>query len=320
MTKTCYVLGSMPAYLHPITIFGPTASGKTALAIALARALDGVVINADSLQVYEHLPTLTARPSAEEEAQAPHRLYGFLPAQEKMDVARWLGLAKAAMAEAQAYGKVPIFCGGTGFYLKALSEGLSPMPQVSVTAAEARLAEVGLEAFESEVFAADPALQGAFEAGDAQRLIRAWSIYQETGRALSDWQREPKQGGIGPVRAFALTPDRAALYGRIDQRFAAMMAGGVVGEVSASPLVEDPNLPIAQAIGAREILALLAGEISEAEVIAAASQQTRNYAKRQMTWVRNQALAAIKLPYKAINEQEIGDLAEIILAYLSQNP
>ena len=253
----------MSAYPLPITIFGPTASGKTALAILLAQALNGVIINADSLQVYADLPILTARPTAGEAAQAPHRLFGFLPADDKMDVARWLGLAQATAAEVQAAGQVPIFCGGTGFYLKALSQGLSPIPQVgagTTKAARARLAEIGLAAFEAEVFAADPALRGTFEDGDAQRLIRAWSVAQATGRALSSWQSAPKQGGIGAVRAFALMPDRAALYNRIDARFAAMMGQGAAQEVAASPLMDNPTLPLSQAIGVKEILAHCAGK------------------------------------------------------------
>ena len=310
----------MSRYIPPLTLFGPTASGKTALAIKLVQALDGVIINADALQVYEDLPILTARPTSAEAAAAPHRLFGFLPAHAKMNVARWLALARAAGEEAQARGKVPIFCGGTGFYLKALSEGLSPVPRVQTHGAEVRLAEIGLAAFEAEVFAIDPQLRGTFEVGDRQRLIRAWSVQQETGRTLSSWQANPKQGGLGRVRAFALLPNRAALYERIDQRFLAMMAEGAIEEVQASPLFPEPDLPLSQALGAKEILAHLHGEMSIKQVVAAASQQTRNYAKRQMTWVRNQATSAIKLPFKAINEQEIENINEIILAYLSQKP
>lgn len=301
----------------PLAIFGPTASGKTALAIRLAQRLDGVIINADSLQVYQDLPTLTARPSAEEEAQAPHRLFGFLSPDDKMDVGRWMRLARATAEEVRAGGKLPIFCGGTGFYLKALEEGLAPIPHADAKEAEARCERLGLEAFESEVFITDPALRGVFEAGDRQRLVRAWAVHRATGKPLSYWQAQPNRGGLGALRTFALMPDRTALYDRINQRFAAMMAQGAVAEVEAlAAQVDLATLPIAQAIGTREILAMLSGNMTEAEAEAQASQATRNYAKRQMTWVRNQAINAIKLPYNSINAQQISDIAELIIAFI----
>lgn len=311
----------------PLALFGPTASGKTALAIELAERLDGVIINADSLQVYKACPTLTARPDAQEMAAADHRLYGFLLETEKMDVARWLKLATAEAGRVQAEGKLPIFCGGTGFYLKALEEGLSAIPKVPercLREAEARLESLGLEAFEQEVFAADPDLRSQFETGDRQRLLRAWSVWQGTGQRLSHWQAQPKQGGIGRLRSFALLPDREALYARIDRRFAAMLELGAEAEVAeVAALAKDQwldpeDLPLAQALGFKELLAVQEGSMTFDQAQDRASQVSRNYAKRQLTWARNQSINAIKSPYKSISKQQIKNLCDLIIAFMSQ--
>lgn len=244
-----------------------------------------------------------------------------------MDVARWLRLAKAEALQVQSEGKLPIFCGGTGFYLRALAEGLSAIPAIDPSvqaAAEQRLARVGLAEFEREVLDADPHLRGQFEAGDRQRLLRAWSVWQGTGRVLSAWQGDPKQGGLGALCAFSLRPDRTALYQRIDQRFVRMLQSGARKEVRAAAKQAqecgmDPTaLPLAQALGFKELLAVERGEISESAAQGRASQVSRNYAKRQLTWVRNQTQSAIKLPYKAINEQEIENLCDLIIAFMSQ--
>jgi len=316
-----------PGSLSPLALFGPTASGKTALAIALAQRLGGVIINADSLQVYEACPTLTARPDGEEMAAADHRLYGFLPETEKMNVARWLNLAKIEAQRVRDDGKLPIFCGGTGFYLKALEEGLSAIPAVEpdiLIAADARLEALGPEAFEQEVFAADPDLQPQFEAKDRQRLLRAWSVWQGTGRPLSYWQAQPKQGGVGRLRSFVLLPDRQALYRRINQRFATMLgqgAGEEVAEVAARTREQGLyplELPLAQALGFKELLATQEAGIALAQAQDRASQVSRNYAKRQLTWARNQSLNAIKLPYNQISKQQIKNLCDLIIAFMSQ--
>ncbi len=322
----------MSKLLLPLALFGPTASGKTALAIELAQRLDGVIINADSLQVYAACPTLTARPDAGEMAAADHRLYGFLPETEKMDVARWLTLAKAEAARVQAEGKLPIFCGGTGFYLKALEEGLSAIPPIAtetLEAAEHRLDALGLKAFEQEVLTADPNLSVQFEVGDRQRLLRAWSVWQGTGQPLSHWHAQPKQGGVGRLRSFALLPDRTALYDRIDQRFAAMLNLGAEAEVAAVAAraqargLDPYGLPLAQALGFKELLAVQDGQMSLPEAQERASQVSRNYAKRQLTWARNQmarnqSQGVIKLPYRSISKQQIKNLCDLIIAFMSQ--
>jgi len=188
--------------------------------------------------------------------------------------------------------------------------------------AEARLSDLGLDAFEQEVRTADPGLAEQFEAGDRQRLLRAWSVWHSTGRALSAWQAEPKQGGLGAVQTFALLPDREALYDRINHRFAVMMEAGAMREVAqvaaqAEARGHDPlDLPLAQALGFGDLLAVQRGELSEAE--AQARQATRNYAKRQLTWVRNQSVSAIKLPYDVVNRQEIERLSNLIVAFVSK--
>ena len=311
----------------PLALFGPTASGKTALAIALARRLDGVIINADALQVYQACPSLTARPHVNDMAAADHRLYGFLAESQKMDAARWLALARAEARQIQEEGKLPIFCGGTGFYLKALEEGLCEIPPIAAGIAQkatARLQQLGLDAFEQEVFAADPGLCARFEARDRQRLLRAWSVWQETGKPLSHWYAQPKRGGLGRLLHFALLPDRTALYERINQRFADLLALGAmaeVAEVAARARSKGTNpcdLPLAQALGFRDILAAQDGAISLAQAQSRAQQASRNYAKRQLTWARNQSHNAIKLPFNAINAQQTKNLRDLILAFMSQ--
>ena len=259
--------------------------------------------------------------------QGDHRLYGFLPETQKMDVAHWLSLAKAEAQRVQEQGKRPIFCGGTGFYLKALEEGLSPIPAVDRAVekqAEARLADLGLAAFEAEVFDADPDLRGQFAARDRQRLLRAWSLWQGTGQGLSTWQARPKRGGLGALQNFTLLPDRQALYARIDQRFARMLHAGAAGEVRAvidraRVQGRDPgSLPLAQALGFKELMAVERGACSDSVAQGEACKASRNYAKRQLTWGRNQRQSAIKLPYKPVNEQEIEKISDIIVAFMSQ--
>jgi tRNA dimethylallyltransferase len=274
----------------PILICGPTASGKSGLALALAERLGGVVINADALQVYRDWRVLTARPSSAEAARAPHRLYGMLGLAEPYSVGLWLRDAAAAMAEAEAAGLRPIVVGGTGLYFKALTEGLAEIPPPSPAvraAAEARLAALGREGLAREIAARDPATAAAIDLANPARLLRAWEALEQTGEGLAAlWARTPPP--LVPAGArLLLTPPRAALYARCDARFDAMLAGGALDEARAvaamAPPAEAPGL---KALGARELIAHVEGRMTFEAAAAAAKQATRNYAKRQLTWAR----------------------------------
>lgn len=281
--------GARPASPRPaIIVAGPTASGKSALALAIARAFDGVVINADSMQVYRELRILTARPGEAELALAPHRLYGVLSAAERCSAGRWRQMAEAVAAETD---RLPVFAGGTGLYLRALTEGLSEIPPVpGEIAAEgaAKLSALGPAGLHAELAALDPIMAGRLAPGDSQRIYRAWTIRQATGRSLAEWQATPPSGGW-PCLTLVLVPPREALYAACDARFAHMMEQGAMEEVRALlALGLDPTLPAMRAMGVRELAGVIAGRTNLAAAIAAAQQTTRRYAKRQMTWIRHQ--------------------------------
>lgn len=278
----------------PVAIlYGPTASGKSELAIRLAEQLGGVVINADSLQVYRELEILTARPSAEATARAPHRLYGVLPANEPSSAAWWREQALGEILDAQRAGLVPILAGGTGLYIKALMEGLSPLPGTDRDA-RARATElyekIGGEAFRADLAKRDVAAAARLAAGDRQRLIRAWEVVESTGVPLSEWQGRPRDAGHDlEFRLIGLNPPRAELYGRIDRRFSEMLERGALEEARAfEALGLPPSLPANKALGLPELRRHLRGEIGLDEAAVLASQATRNYAKRQATWFRHQ--------------------------------
>ena len=279
-----------------IVVAGPTASGKSALALDLAQALGGTVINADSMQVYRELRILTARPSPAEEAAAPHRLYGVLPAAEVCSAARWRDLALAEIAEADRASRLPILAGGTGLYLRALRHGLSAVPEIpEAVRAETRkrFAAVGNAAFYAELSARDPVMGARLKPGDRQRLMRAAEVLAATGRSLADWHREPGGGAEARGLAFytiALLPARAQLRDRIEARFAAMVDAGAVEEARAlAALGLSPELPAMKAHGVPELMRYLAGDISLEEASRQATSATRQYAKRQVTWLRHQS-------------------------------
>jgi len=286
----------MSAEAPPIlTVAGPTASGKSALALALAERLGGTVINADALQVYRDLRILTARPTAADEARAPHRLYGQLDAAEACSAGRWLGLAKAAIAEAEASGRTPILCGGTGLYLKALEQGLArvpPLPAEARTAAAADLARLGATGLHAALAARDPAGAAALVPQDRQRLLRAWAVLQTTGRPLSHWQAAGGEGGRR-LRWVVLLPPRELLRAAVAERWQAMLRAGALAEVSR--LLErglDPALPAMKAVGVRELGEVLAGRLDLAAAGERAVAATRQYLKRQTSWLRTQVLAS----------------------------
>jgi tRNA dimethylallyltransferase len=276
-----------------IIIAGPTASGKSGLAVAVARAFNGTVINADSMQVYAGLRVLTAGPSAEDEAQIPHRLYGCLPPSAACSAARWRDLAAAAMAEAWDNNRLPVVVGGTGLYLRTLMDGLSPLPDIDEAVryeARALLAELGNAAFHACLADRDPVMAARLERGDSQRLVRAWEVLQATGRSLADWQAQAPEGAVAarycPV---IVLPPRPVLYAACDGRFRRMVKDGALDEVRALMAQSlDPALPATRALGVAELAAFVREEITLDAAIDRATQATRNYAKRQITWFRHQ--------------------------------
>ena len=299
-----------------IVVAGPTGSGKSALASAIAREFAGVVINADSMQVYRELRILTARPGDAELAQAPHLLYGVLPASERCSAGRWRGMAEAAAAEAG--DRLPVFAGGTGLYLRALTLGLSEIPAVPAAIAEAGkalLAERGPSGLHAELAHFDPVMAGRLAPSDSQRLYRAWTVYQATGRSLAEWQAAPPTGGW-PSLVFALTPPRPALYAACDARFERMMEQGAMEEAASFlALGLDPSLPAMRAVGLRELGEVMAGRQDLPSAVAAAQQATRRYAKRQMTWIRHQVPEA-KLIEAQFSERILPEIFNIIRRFL----
>jgi len=296
-----------------IVIAGPTASGKSRAALDIAEAFDGAVINADAMQVYRELRVLTARPGLDEICRVPHYLYGVLPASEVCSAGRWLDMAAAAIAEVRAMGRLPVVVGGTGLYLRALMEGLSPIPEIpEAIRAEARRlhGELGGEAFRARLAEVDPEAAARLPAGDSQRLIRAYEVAIGTGRTLADWQAEGLTGPAVPGRfgSIVLVPPRDALYAAIDARFMAMLERGALDEARAlSALGLDPDLPAMKAVGVRELTAVLRGETDLVRAAEAARRATRQYAKRQLTWLRHQLAGSmvVSAQYSESCRQEI---------------
>ena len=277
-----------------ILVAGPTASGKSALALALAERLDGVIVNADSMQVYRDLHIITARPSAADEQRAPHRLYGHVDAAVNYSVGGWCQDAGAALAEASREGRVPILVGGTGLYFKALTQGLSevpPTPPEVRAMVRARLDAAGAAVLHAELARRDPAVAARLRPGDSMRIARALEVLEATGRSLAGWHRDGMPAILDPghaVKVF-LDADRAELYRRIDARFDAMLAAGALEEVRALAARNlDPLLPAMKAHGVPWLRRHLAGEITLAEAAEHGKQDTRRYTKRQRTWFRNQ--------------------------------
>ncbi len=285
-----------------VLVGGPTASGKSALALALAETFDGVVINADSMQVYRELRVLSARPGADATARVPHRLYGVLSAAERCSAGRWRDLARAEIARAGAAGKLPVLAGGSGLYFRALLKGLAPVPPIP-PALRARVralhAELGGPAFHAALAARDPEMAVRLAPGNTQRLLRAYEVIEATGRPLRAWQRaQPTDDAFaGRVVAVLLEPPREALYAVCNSRVEAMVAAGALDEVAAlNALGLDPALPAMKAVGVREFGRHLAGAAPLDEAIRSAQQATRRYAKRQLTWFRHQMSATLTLP------------------------
>jgi len=278
----------------PVLIAGPTASGKSAQALNLAEKIGGIVINTDSMQVYADLRVLTARPTADEEARMPHRLYGHVDAAVNYSAGSYVLDAAAALAEARAQERVPIFVGGTGLYFKALTRGLSAVPPISAEvrdAVRARLEQNGVEALHAELAQRDPVSAARLKPRDRTRIARALEVVEATGRALADWHSEgqPPLLAPGQFHALFLAPEREALYARIDARFEGMLKAGALDEVARLAARQlDPLLPAMKAHGVPALMKYLKGEITLEEAAEIGRADTRHYAKRQFTWFRHQ--------------------------------
>ena len=277
--------------MPPLTVIaGPTASGKSALALALAERDGGVVINADSAQIYRDLPILSAGPDDAEKSRAEHRLYGVRDGALPCSAADWADLAKGEIRLAHEQGKLPILVGGTGLYLRTLLDGIAPVPPIDPVIRR-RVRSSGAVDNQAELRRADPEAAERIRPTDRTRIARALEVVLSTGRTLKDWQAE-RHGGIASqvsLRPLILLPPRDWLYARCDARFAVMVEQGAIAEVERLLARElDLNLPVMRAIGVREIAALLGGETSREAMIAVGQQATRRYAKRQYTWFAHQ--------------------------------
>jgi tRNA dimethylallyltransferase len=313
--------GGAAAHKNKVAVIlaGPTASGKSALALALARRLGGTIINADAMQCYRELRLITARPTPEDEILAPHRLYGVRAAAEPANAAWWREAALAEMEQAE----LPILCGGTGMYFSALVNGIANIPDPGEAArAEARklLAELGPEALHAKL---DPETAAKLKPGDSQRIARAYEVLLATDKGLAWWQAQPVERLTGwDLRMILLDPPRAALRQAIETRFEAMLAAGALAEVEAFlALGLDPALPLMRAHGVPELGAYLRGECSLTDATARAVLATHQYTKRQMTWFRHQKLVdspAMQIIQSRIadstqlSESFVGDLANFI--------
>jgi len=286
-----------PRDLHPpaLIVAGPTASGKSALALAIARRIGGTIVNADSMQVYRELRVLTARPSPVDEALAPHVLYGIRPAAEAGNAAWWRNEALAAMQAARDAGKIPILAGGTGMYFAALTQGIADVPDPGSDARdEARrlLVELGSEALHAGLAKVDPATAARIRPNDSQRIARAWEVWRGTGMGLAAWQRRTL--APAPWRFFAihLDPPREQLRAAIAIRFAAMLEAGAIEEVRALLALDlDPALPAMRAHGVPELAAHLRGALSLEAAGKRIELITGQYTRRQATWFRHHDLA-----------------------------
>jgi len=276
-----------------LLIHGPTASGKSALALRAARAVDGEIVNADALQLYADLRALSARPTDDEMDGIPHHLFGVVDGADGWSVGRWARAASPLLDEIRGRGRVPVVVGGTGLYFKALTEGLAdipPTPAAVRTGVGKTFDDLGEARFRELLASFDPVAEARIAPGDRMRLSRAMEVLEATGKPLTAWQAETSPALPADAwRAVVIEPEREALYARCDARFDAMLADGALEEVQALIARDlDPDLPVMKAVGVRELSAHLRGDLSLAEAADTARRETRRYAKRQLTWLRNQ--------------------------------
>ena len=284
-----------PEAKSAVIVAGPTASGKSALALAIAERFRGTIINADAMQVYRELRILTARPSPEDEASVPHALYGVRPAAEPGSVAWWRDAALAAMAQAREAGRLPILTGGSGLYFAALTDGIAAIPDPGPearTEARALLKQIGPAALHARLAEVDPVTASRLRPTDSQRIARAWEVWQGTGTGLAAWQTSTARPAPWRFAAILLDPPRTELRAAIAARLAAMLAAGALDEVRALlTLGLDPALPAMRAHGVPELAAHLRGEFSLQEAARRIELVTGQYTKRQATWFRHHPLA-----------------------------
>ncbi|WP_051128749.1 tRNA (adenosine(37)-N6)-dimethylallyltransferase MiaA [Sphingomonas sp. MM-1] len=308
--------GGSPDSARPAValIAGPTASGKSALALALAEISGGVVINADASQVYRDLRILSARPSPAEEARAPHRLFGHVDGAESCSAARWADEAKAQIAAAHGAGRLPILVGGTGLYIRTLLDGIAPVPDIDPGIRAAVRALPVAEAH-AALINEDPAAAARLHPADTTRVARALEVIRSTGRPIAAWQAA-REGGIGDAVRIVpaiLLPPRDWLRARCDARFETMLDEGAVAEVEALLARRlDPGLPVMRAIGVPEIADFLAGRIDRAAMVERATAATRQYAKRQYTWFRQQPPAQWRKADAQLDNAMIANLARLL--------
>lgn len=281
--------------LSPVVIIaGPTASGKTSFALKVAEQFNGEVVNADSMQVYQELSVLTARPGVNEMARAPHHLFGCMSAAERCSAGKWLTMAQSAIKDIHQRGALPVVTGGTGLYLKALTQGLASVPQVPpemITSITAHLEDIGGEAFKAELATVDHVAAERLPATDRQRLIRAAAVFAATGRTLTDWQREQPEAPGYPAEYLniVLMPPREDMYAAIDARFDDMMSAGAMAEAEAfAELGLAGDLPASRAVGVAELLRVINDEWALELAVEKAKTASRQLAKRQITWFKRQ--------------------------------
>jgi tRNA dimethylallyltransferase len=308
----------MPSSKPPLVLIaGPTASGKSALALALAQQIGGVIVNADSAQVYRDLSVLSAAPTEDELRQADHRLYGVQDGALPCSAAEWARMARNEISGIHALGRTPILTGGTGLYLRTLLQGIAPVPAIDADVRQrVRTAPMGENHL--ALAALDPEAAARLNSADSARINRALEVILSTGRTLREWQGQ-REGGIESdveLRALILLPPRKWLYQRCDERFARMIGQGAVAEVEALLARHlNPNLPVMRAIGVREIAGYLLGRTSLDEAVAAGQQATRRYAKRQYTWFAHQPPPEWPRFREALDIDRLGEVLALVQSH-----
>ena len=304
-----------------IIVSGPTASGKSRLAMELAQEFSGEIINSDSMQVYKELRILTARPSRLDEQKIPHHLYGHIGISDRYSAGKWLNEAGEKLIQIKNGGNLPIICGGTGLYIKVLQEGISPIPNIPdnyIKKANTFLSKVGGTKAIEQIRKADPSFALRLHPNDKQRIVRTLSVMGATGKSLTDWQKLDQQQKIRDINYFIihLIPQRETLYKTIEIRFQEMLKAGAMDEVKMlMPLELNPLLPALKAVGVPELTQVLKGKIALADASLNAQRASRNLAKRQLTWLRNQVVPAIKVPDFA-NKETIIFIKKKVRSYL----
>ncbi len=307
-----------------VLIAGPTASGKSALALGLydalgERGVKSAIVNCDAMQIYREIPVLAASPSARDHAHAPHHLYGVLSVADAGSAGRYVELTTPVLHTLWDEGVVPLIVGGTGLYFRSLTEGLAPTPPVSLALIDEGQAIIdgeGAPALHKRLAAIDPGMAARLEENDQLRVLRAWSVMTATGRSLADWQAQTVPGPLSGARLVkaALVPQRDWLYARCDERFDLMLQNGAWDEVrSLHEAGFDPRLPAMRALGVPQLVKALTGAMDEAEAIETAKRETRRYAKRQLTWIRNQMIS-----WEMLNAQQMKTSCDILLSKIDE--